>query len=126
MDEPSLYHKFKHHVKVNKKAYIIGGTCFVLGGATAVFLGQKRQTAMAIQSGIMYKPAQTLDIHIEALGDPGNVIQDTTTGIVYASQNQAARELGLHASQISQHLHGRDINLEGHSFIKLGKAAVSE
>jgi plasmid maintenance system antidote protein VapI len=63
---------------------------------------------------------------VEALGDPGNIIQDTTTGIVYASQGQAARALGVFPARISENLTGKLPNVNGHCFTKIGKAAVPE
>ena len=75
---------------------------------------------------LTWKSKQTLEVHIEALGDPGNIIQDTTTGIIYASQNQAARELDVHPSVISRHLNGLLPTVKGHTLAKLGKAPVSE
>jgi hypothetical protein len=73
---------------------------------------------------LTYKSNQTLEVFIEALGDPGNIIQDTTTGIIYASQGQAAKELGVTPGYVSQHLHGRQDHVKGHILKNLGKAMV--
>ena len=59
-------------------------------------------------------------------GDPGNIIQDNATGSIYASQSQAAKELGLRQIPPSRHLNGFSPNVKGHTFTKLGKAMVSE
>jgi hypothetical protein len=124
--------KFKTHMKENKRAYISGGICFLAGvGATAVALCRKDGEVTVgdqdITQILSWRPEahQHLEVWIEALGDPGNIIQDTTTGTIYASQGQAARELGLNRSRISQHLHGKNDEVEGHTFEKLGKAMVS-
>lgn len=75
---------------------------------------------------LAWKSTQTIEVIIEALGDPGNIVQDTTTGTVYASQGQAARALGVDASTVSKHLNGVLPNVRGHVLTKLGKAAVGE
>lgn len=122
--------KVKNHFSENKKLYIgiaIGAgvtatafVCYVLLNKSGKF----SQTAVVV--GAHNTVNQTIDIHIEALGDPGNIIQDTVTGSVYASQNQAARELGMNPSRLSKHLAGKADNVDGHVFVKLGKAHVSE
>ncbi|HMT88222.1 MAG TPA: hypothetical protein PKC73_01180 [Dermatophilaceae bacterium] len=122
-------HKIVNHLKNNKKTYITGGVCLVVGAAGAVLL-TRNPAEMNVDSKIYqvlaWKPKATLEVYIEALGDPGNIIQDMTTGTIYASQNQAAKELGLNASRISQQLHGKATSVEGHVFQKLGKAQVSQ
>jgi hypothetical protein len=115
------------HVRKNKTTYITGAACLILG-FTMGGLALKSNTLVKIQpiQVLTWKSKQTIEVFIEALGDPGNIIQDTTTGIIYASQGQAARELGINPSLISQHLRGKFPTAKGHSFIKLGKAAVPE
>ena len=77
---------------------------------------------------LSWKPEayQTIDVHIEALGDPGNIIQDADTGIIYASQNQVAKALDVAPAYVSQHLNGKRDHVMGHKLVKLGKAMVSE
>lgn len=124
--------KIKQHFKDHKEAYIAGGVCLATGiviGAVGVLVVKKggNQTTVAEMTNIVaWKPKQIIDVYIEALGDPGNVVQDLTTGTIYASQGQAARAIGVSPSTMSQHLSGRVDNLKGHAFIKLGKAIVSE
>lgn len=119
--------KIKTHFRENKRVYLAcGGTGVATMIGTLVITRRSEIGAGNImKNGVFYKPTQTLDIHIEALGDPGNIIQDTTTGIVYASQNQAARELGLTPQRISEQLAGKVADVRGHTFAKLGKAHVA-
>ena len=126
----------KNHVRENKKAYLIGGGVLVVGAATGVgyFLGvrtvpQSVETMVAPSNninGLAWKPVQTIEVVVEALGDPGNIVQDLTTGTIYASQRQAATALGVHPGRVSDHLNGRTDNVAGHVLQKLGKAAVPE
>lgn len=119
--------KIRTHISENRKVYIAAGVGIAVGaGITAVILKKpETQIAPKINQILSYKPNATLEVHIEALGDPGNIIQDLTTGTVYASQGQAARELGLSASDISKHLAGKCDSVKGHQFAKLGKASLA-
>lgn len=119
--------KFRTHISENKVAYIAGATGVIVGAAAAtIFLKQADvQIAPKIQQILSYKPTATLQVHIEALGDPGNIIQDMTTGTIYASQGQAARELGVNAARISENLAGKIPDVKGHTFKLLGKAPVT-
>lgn len=124
--------KIKQHFKDHKEAYIVGGVCLATGvviGAVTILVVKKggNQTTVAEMTNIVaWKPKQTIDVYVEALGDPGNVVQDLTTGTVYASQGQAARALGAYPSDMSKHLAGKKPHINGHIFEKLGKAIVSE
>lgn len=129
--------KIKQHFKDHKEAYIAGGVCLATGvviGAVTILVVKKGGSPNTVaeinnivpKQIIAWKPKQIIDVYIEALGDPGNVVQDLTTGTVYASQGQAARALGVSPSLMSQHLSGKVTNLKGHIFRKLGKAIVSE
>ena len=124
--------KIKQHFKDHKEAYIAGGVCLATGvviGAVTILVVKKggNQTTVAEMTNIVaWKPKQIIDVYIEALGDPGNVVQDLTTGTVYASQGQAARALGAYPSDMSKHLAGKKPHINGHIFEKLGKAIVSE
>lgn len=126
--------EFKKHVKDHKKAYILVGTGMCIGfgiGVVATMAHTKSiMTGVGSTSAqvgdiyqLGYKSTQTLKVSVSALGDPGNVIQDLTTGIIYASQGQAARELGVSANRISEQLRGVREDAGGHIFKILGKAS---
>ena len=121
--------KLKQHWQENKKLYIVGATSATIGalGAAAVIfkLSPKIANVQAIQA-LTYKSTQTVEVWIEALGDPGNIIQDMTTGTIYASQGQAAKALGVSPSYVSQHLNGIRDHVKGHQLKVLGKAMVSQ
>lgn len=126
--------KIKTHFRENKKLYVgiaIGAGVTIVAVSTCIILRSSTSEVgndfRVSPRGVFYKSPieQRIDIRIEALGDPGNIIQDTTTGTVYASQGQAARELGLNPARISDHLNGRSPHVKGHVFEVLGKATVS-
>lgn len=120
--------KIRKHISENRKVYIAAGVGVAVGvGVTAIILKKPDiQVAPKIQQILSYKPTATLEVHIEALGDPGNIIQDITTGTIYASQGQAARELGLNPARISEQLKGARDHVNGHVFERIGKAMVSD
>lgn len=119
----------KNHFRNNKVTYVACGvTAVVVAGVTYCVVGKPSISIVGIKAfqGIAYKSPQTIEVFVEALGDPGNIIQDLATGTIYASQGQAARELGLNAPDISKHLAGLTNHVKGHRFVKLGKAMVAE
>ncbi len=117
----------RKHFRDNKKVYL-AGTAGVVIGAGVAYVGLQNKALVGIRpiQVLTWKSKQTVEVFIEALGDPGNIIQDTTTGVVYASQGQAARELDLTASDVSKHLAGKTNHVKGHIFEKIGKASISE
>lgn len=130
--------QIKKHVQDNKKYYIIGGVVVGLAaaGAAGYILGTKTSPkdvenfvapSIKQQGIVVWRPEATLEVTIEALGDPGNIIQDVTTGTIYASQNQAAKALGVTKSTMSRHINGElDFIAGEHQLVKLGKAFVPE
>lgn len=130
MEIRQKYERAKQHLKDNKKTYIAcAGTAVV--AAVGTFFATRKATMTVgdqdITQVLSWKPEahQHLEVWIEALGDPGNIIQDNDTGTIYASQGQAAKELGVTPSAISQQLSGKAPHVRGHTFTKLGKAMVS-
>jgi hypothetical protein len=119
--------RVKSHFRENKKTYLAccGTAVVVVVGTLLATDGKVGVSNRQIQV-LNYKSKQTLEVFIEALGDPGNIVQDMLTGSVYASQGQAARELGVTPSMVSRHLSGKLPDVAGHKLVKLGKAAVAE
>ena len=114
----------KKHVKTHKAVYISSSIALVGGIVVGLVSGRNTVVKSTAVQILAWKSTQTIEVFVEALGDPGNVIQDVATGTIYASQGQAAKELGLSASAISKHLHGITPHVKGHTFKFLGKAAV--
>ena len=130
-EQKNAFDKVKTHIQDNKKIYIVGGACLtagLIGGALIVKAYQPAPIKVQpkINQVLSWKPEATLEVYIEALGDPGNIIQDTTTGTIYASQNQAAKAVGATSGQMSKHLSGLTNHVNGHEFVKLGKAVVAD
>lgn len=117
--------RVKAHIIENKRVYLTGGAGFVLGAAAVYFRTDDPMVSNKQVQYIAVNSPQTMEVFIEALGDPGNIVQDIDTGTVYASQGQAARALGVSPSRVSDHLLGRLDNVGGHRLVKLGKATVN-
>lgn len=118
--------KVKTHLKENKELYIVGGVSAVVGGALTYAATKSTPAVNNSQTQLIaINSPQTMEVFIEALGDPGNIIQDVDTGIIYASQGQAARELGVSPSRVSDHLNGRLEHIGGHRLVKIGKAQAT-
>lgn len=132
----SKIENIKNHVREHKKVYVIGGTVAAVGAAAGVgyILGVRTapknvETLVAPSNtinGLAWKPTQTIEVVVEALGDPGNIIQDLTTGTIYASQGEASRALGVSRSAITRHLQSGATLSNNHELVKLGKAAVPQ
>jgi hypothetical protein len=119
--------KIKTHLSENKIAYLsCGATAVVTGMVVYVYKGNIDQVLVQnkITQILSWKPNATIEVYVEALGDPGNIIQDLTTGSVYASQGQVARELKVNPARISEHLNGARTNVQGHVLQRLAKASV--
>lgn len=123
--------KIKQHLKDNRRVYLACGGTAVVAAVGTLLVTRRDELSIfkqEINQPLSWKPTahNSIEVHIEALGDPGNIIQDTTTGTVYASQGQAARELGVSPSRVSEHLSGKLLDVGGHHLVKLGKAQVAE
>lgn len=117
----------KSHWQKNKTTYVACGATAVVTGVVVCVVRSKIKN-VEVQNKIVqimsWKPKATLEVYIEALGDPGNIVQDLTTGSIYASQGQAAKELGLNPGRVSEQIRGIRDTVNGHQFKVLGKASV--
>jgi len=113
----------KNHIRENRKVYIAAVGGLVVGvvlGVSVVLLKNTSGGSVISQKaiGIWNTQIATL-ITIDAPGNSGNVIQDLSTGIVYPSQNSAAKALGINPSNLSSHLNGKNPDVAGHIFKKI-------
>ena len=116
--------RIKNHLVENKKVYIAAVAGAVMGGIVVLMIIKYRRLPSEINVTRILSPGDEniMKVFINPLGDPGNVVQCVETGTVYASQGQAARELGVTATNIGNHLHGKISDIKGLHFIILGKA----
>lgn len=122
----------KSHWQKHKTTYLASGVTAIVVGGVTYFLVRRTGVTMidnvemlnqVKQTGIINK--NTIEVYVEALGDPGNIVQDLTTGTIYASQNQAAKELGVYPARLTEHFQGKLPDVNGHVFQKIAKASVA-
>jgi len=118
------------HIRNNKVTYIACGvTAVVVAGVTYYVCGNSALVNVRPIQILNWKSHQTIEVVIEALGHPGNVIQDVTDGVggtIWASQNQAAKALGVLPARISEHLAGKIPDVAGRVLMKIGTASFSD
>lgn|SRR5512136_630616 len=112
--------RLKSHIKENKKVYIVGGVCFVVGVSSTIVLCNKVRV-----TGIVIGKNNTLTQTTILIrrGHPGNVIRCNETGEVFASQGRTASVMGINAARLSEHLSGKRDQVSGYTFEKLGEAS---
>lgn len=115
--------RIKTHFRENRNFYIGLGVGLAVG-TTGVVIFSKLQTTGNISLPRFWSPGDNniMTVFINPLGDPGNVIQCVETGTVYASQGQAARELGISKTSISNAVRNGDSVSGGQHFLFLAKA----
>lgn len=117
----------KWHFVRNKTSYIVGAGCLFVGAAGTLVFTQRvsvAQTAKNIAL-LQWKPLnyleQTTVIQLPARGHRGLVLLNNETGTVYASQREAARELGTYPTIVAKHLKGDLPTANGTTLTSLGE-----
>lgn len=123
----------KKHIKKNKKQYITGGVCLLVGFAG----GELFMLNRSIPGGLAQKITQigiwNDAIIIAALGDPGDVVRilESTpeweklgirAGMLFQSRGALARALETSVAKVSGHLNGHNQDVKGIIAEVVGKA----
>ena len=125
--------KIKEHFRRNKVRYIVVGeavvvivvgvAAYIVGKKVGVKVGEARTSAINI-SGINLGPINsdlrgaTVTSTLQMTVDPGWVIEDLDTGLLYRSQNECAKALGLSPSNLSKFLTGKQVSIGGHNLVR--------
>jgi len=116
--------KVKSHLKNNKKVYLTGGICLVVGGVI-VYVAQGINNVAVVDSFKVQVNSPTtnniLQITLPSLGHPGNAVQCLDDGTIWASQGEAARALGVNPDVVSKHLHGKVASVGGKTLKKISE-----
>lgn len=111
--------KIKSHFRDNKKSYIVGGSCLVVGVAVGVVIcKQSTQIAVANPAIVNWKPVSNIvQVQMVRPGPKSFVIQCVEDQRVWPSLRAAAEDLGVHPNIVSKHLKGtydtvKDLHLE--------------
>lgn len=113
--------KARQHLRENRRAYVVGAVCLVTGAAGALLLAGKADVAVnsQIKQILSYKPEahQTVVVVLEEKANLSKPVRVKGTDMIFASQNEAARQLDIPQVIISKHLNGKletanGVNLE--------------
>lgn len=115
--------KFKSHFRENKKSYIIGGSCLVVGATAAVVVMKYKvcptpptEVAQAFnQTAVGWNINQTIVSFVER-STPSKPVHLVGTDRFFASMSEAARETGHHVADISKVVNGKMPNVKGDVF----------
>jgi len=129
MENESLWNRFKNHIWLHDREYLIGITCLAVGVVAGVLVFKKSglfvindslKPQINQKASLLWKSNMSAtQIIIDARGSAGNVVRDITTGTIYPSQNAAAKALGVDFRTISKHLKGKYPDAAGHILEKL-------
>ena len=124
----------KNHVERHKTKYYVGGLVVVAG---VTFLVTRRVMLQqfiqlegtnivinkaVIKDGSLFKVFNIYSDGFKNQG-PSWMVRCKETGVVFKSQEDAARNMGLSKEQLSAHLNDHRSNVEGYHFERIGVAA---
>lgn len=114
----------KKHLAENKWTYISVTGAIVVAGTVGFVLGQEGYQKIEMLNFKINCPDNSkTTIVLNRRGTQSNFVRDLDTEAIYESQNLAAKALGVHPSKVSDHLHGRIKNVQGHHLEVIGEAA---
>jgi len=118
----------KEHFKKHKTAYLIAGAAVggaVLGVVGYLILTKNGQLVIneSFQMKLIDRSVHNNTVITELVrqGHPGNKVRCVETGVVYPSQNVAAKATGVNPGNLSNHLSGRQGSVGGLHFENLGE-----
>lgn len=128
MNNNVQYQKVKLHVEKNKRVYIAGASCFVVG-TVGMKLANLTSSTDVIQTisgndnvATIVNRSKNVDVIIKYLNQrnyPANPVQCLETLEKWGSQAEAAVAKGLTDSCLSQHLNGHRAHAGGLHFVRL-------
>lgn len=123
----SKVQKIKTHIKENKKTYIVGGVCFLVGAAsvyfTSITAGEGPQVLQRVTQFGFRNEANPVIINLIERSTPSKPVHLVGTDRFFNSLSEAARETGHPLSTLSKHINGLIPNVGGDVFELLQPAA---
>lgn len=119
----------KTHLSENKKVYIVGGVCLVIGAAGTVIVCTRPQTKVVVDSWkiTVLKWKSPTNNYVETIvqitprGNLGKMIYNETQDVWYTSQNEAAEKLGVCPNSVARHLKGLADHVANNVLISVGE-----
>ena len=122
MEKKTVGQKVKGHFKKHKVKYIVGGTCAVVGVGVGIYLGNKGIINVQLVNTGEVTQVQNIDKSVKILtkkGHPGNKILCDQTKKLYNSQSEAASEMGINPTYLSEHMNGKKDTVQGYTFTRM-------
>jgi hypothetical protein len=121
----------KNHIRENKKTYLIGAGCLVLGaltcGVTILLISKNAESGTKIVqkiNQIAWRPENNqVVINLIERSTPSKPVHLVGTNLYWSSISEAARETGNSFSVLSKNLNGHTPDIKGDIFEFLEKAA---
>ncbi|WNM72524.1 hypothetical protein SEA_ARTORIAS_55 [Gordonia phage Artorias] len=114
--------KVKVHIQENKKVYIVGGVCLVVGLAGGTFLVKNKDVINVSVEGIgnnvvgKAKTVNQVTIELVERSTPSKPVHLVGTNLYFNSLNEAARETGHSLAKISRNVNGHIPDVDGDVF----------
>lgn len=118
----NAFDKVKTHIQENKKVYIVGGVCLVVGIAGGVVLAKNKDVINISIDGdgneviAKAKTVNKVTIELVERSTPSKPVHLVGTNLYFNSLNEAARETGHSLSRISQNVNGHISDINGDVF----------
>jgi hypothetical protein len=125
--EPTKMDRFKKHMYDNRKVYIVGAVCLVVGATVATIIVKKGAlpaevinelnndvtskaaiNGVAIHSPVTSNTFNTVVANFPEMSTPSKVVQCLEDGWVERSIGEAAKRAGISKPQLSTHLNNPD------------------
>lgn len=123
MEEATRTQKIKGHFKKHKVVYIGVGVGVAIGATATLVVCSGKTGNQAVQKVTALKTGNitqnVVQVQMVRPGPKSFVVQCLETQATWPSIRQAAKDTGLNASDISQHLKGARDTVGGFTFIKL-------
>jgi hypothetical protein len=119
--------KIKTHFRENKKIYITGVSCLIVGAASAYFISNRSGSGiLAVQkiNQIGFRnEANPVIVNLIELSTPSKPVHLVGSEKYFNSIHDAARKTGHQASMISKNVNGHIPDVKGDMFEFLEKAS---
>lgn len=118
----NAFDKVKTHIQENKKVYIVGGVCLVVGIAGGVVLAKNKDVINISIDGdgneVIAKAKTVNQVTIELVerSTPSKPVHLVGTNLYFSSMNEAARETGHSLTMISRNINGHISDIKGDVF----------
>ena len=119
----------KNHFLNNKKLYISLGIGLTIGVVTMLVMTKYGNSRNMMTEGnnitvknVIAKNVTVVTSYLKSRGHPGYIIRCVETGIIFPSQNYAAKLMELDPSKLSKHLCGMIGEVEGFHFERIAIA----